>query len=44
MRKHNCEKVIPRPLTEVFQTFKTGKQTGARDSDARYCENIVLFL
>lgn len=26
-RKCSCEKVVPRPVTKGFQTFKTGKQT-----------------
>lgn len=30
-RKHSCEKVVPRPLTKAFQTFKTGKQTRVKE-------------
>ena len=30
-RKHSCEKVVPRPLTKKFQTFKTGKQTRVKE-------------
>lgn len=36
-RKCSCEKVVPRPVTKGFQTFKTGKQTGAT-------ENLVLGI
>lgn len=31
-RKCSCEKVVPRPVTKGFQTFKTGKQTGATEN------------
>lgn len=36
-RKCSCEKVVPRPVTKGFQTFKTGKQTGVT-------ENLVLGI
>lgn len=32
LRKHSCEKVVPRPVTKGYQTFKTGKQTGATEN------------
>lgn len=36
-RKRSCEKVVPRPVTKGFQTFKTGKKTGAT-------ENLMLDM
>lgn len=31
-RKCSCEKVVPRPVTKGFQTFKTGMKTGANEN------------
>lgn len=36
-RKCSCEKVVPRPATKGFQTFKTGKKTGVT-------ENLMLDM
>lgn len=36
-RKCSCEKVVPRPVTKGFQTFKPGKQTGVT-------ENLMLDI
>lgn len=31
-RKCSCEKLVPRPVTKGFQTFKTGKKTGVNEN------------